>query len=475
VALVLAAATGRQKTVMVLLVILAASYAPVLAAHANRLWLAALPLLVFWMPAPFVLFSSDALKDLSLVEALVALALFLFAIKVAAERADHLPAVSKAFPWAGFMLLFAGTALAYLVAFRTGQELGYMRVIVVFPFALGLLVFVVVEEAKDAYRLLWVLILSAALLGVVFLLGSRGVGPFGSSAYAVGTGRASLSFSLPYLGSLAINPQSAGDKFAMAFAVAWFLLLSSATVPKRLAAGATALVFTAVVVTAQGRAGIAACLLSVLLLGAWAMRPGASERVIAIFATAAGLAATVGFSIYLALESDNARFAARVLTLFTAPQSDENLIKRTQVWRPGLDLALSHPLGLGMFSPPYGSSSTWAVHNLWLFFAVSFGWLGLVGLVMILVRFGRVFIKGFRSAHGDGDGARLSVLGLVLLGSVLVTGMSAPLVWEPYSAVLVWTPLWIALAGVASTMRRWPLVDDADLLSRTGSAGNGRR
>jgi dipeptide/tripeptide permease len=99
---------------------------------------------------------------------------------------------------------------------------------------------VVVEDAKDALKLLWVLVASAAVLGIVFVLGSRGVGPFTSSAYAIGMGRASLSFSLPYLGTLVINPASAGDKFAMAFSVAWFLLLTSTTRPRRLAAGAAA-------------------------------------------------------------------------------------------------------------------------------------------------------------------------------------------------------------------------------------------
>jgi O-antigen ligase len=305
---------------------------------------------------------------------------------------------------------------------------------------------VVVEDAKDALKLLWILVISAAVLGIVFLLGSRGVGPFASSEYAAGTGRASLSFSLPYLGSLVINPASAGDKFAMAFSVAWFLLLTSATGPRRLAAGAAACVFAAVVVTAQGRTGLIACVLSVAMLGVWAMRRGSGERLVALSATAAGLALTIGLSFYLIFQSQNASYAARILLLFSAPQNDASLVWRVQKWITAFGIAESHPLGLGLFSPPYGADSTWLTHNLWLFLALSFGWLGLAGVVLILVRFGRVFIAGFRSA--DADGARLSVLGLVLLGDVLVTGMMSPLVWEPYSAVLVWVPLWIAFAGV---------------------------
>jgi hypothetical protein len=456
VALILAAAAGKRQTVIMLLLLLVALYIPLLAAHTSRLWLAGLPILVFWMPAPFAFFRSAPLSALSLVEALVVLALFLSAIRVVAARDDLQPMGLKSFPWVGFVLLFAGAAIAYLFAFHTGAELPYIRVIVFFPFALGLLILVVVEDAKDALKLLWILVFSAAVLGIVFLLGSRGVGPFASSAYAAGTGRASLSFSLPYLGSLVINPASAGDKFAMAFSVAWFLLLTSATGPRRLAAGAAACVFAAVVVTAQGRSGLIACVLSVAMLGVWAMRRGSGERLVALSATAAGLALTIGLSLYLAFQSQNAALTARLLVLFSAPQSDTNLVVRTQLWRQGFGLAVSHPLGLGVFSPPYGAATTWAAHNLWLFAALSFGWLGLAGLVLILVRFGRVFIAGFRSA--DADGARLSVLGLVMLANVLVTGMMSPLVWESYSAVLVWLPLWIAFAGVVRCTHELPNV-----------------
>jgi len=446
IALVLEVSAGRQKTVMVLLLLLVALYIPLLAAHANRLWLVALPLLVFWMPAPFVLFSYAPLSGLSLVEVLVGLALFMQAIRVVTSRDDVQPLRVKSFPWPGFLLLFVGAATTYLFAYHGGGELPVLRVVVLLPFAMGLLVFVAVEDARDALRLLWLLVVSATVLGIVFLLGSRGVGPLGSSDYAAGTGRASLSLSLPYLGYLVINPASASEKFAMAFSAAWFLLLTSASVSRLLAAGAAACVFVAVVVSAQGRAGLIACVLSVVLFGLWAMRRGSPRRIFALSATLAGLAATLGFALYLASRSESAAYAARLLDLLAAPRSDANLSYRIQFWRQAFGIAVSHPLGVGLFSPPYGSASTWLAHNLWLFAALSFGWLGLAGLVLILVAFGRTFIGGLRSA--DPDGVGLSVLGLVLLLNVLLTSITSPLVWEPYSAGLIWIPLWIAFAGV---------------------------
>ncbi len=446
VVLVVAAGTGREKTAIVLLLLLVALYIPLLTAHTSRLWIVGLPLLVFWIPAPLAFFSYAPLRGLSLVEALVALALFLSVIRVVAARDDLQPLRLKSFPWLGFALFFAGAAVAYLFAFRTGEELPLMRVIVFFPFALGLLILLVVDDAKGALKLLWALVIAAAVLGVVFLLGSRGVGPFGTSAYATGTGRASLSFNLPFLGSLVINPANAGDKFAMAFSVAWFLLLTSATGPRRLAAGAAVFICAAVVVSAQSRSGLIACVLSLVLFAAWAMRPGSRERLVALPATAVGLALMIGGTLYLALSSQNAAYASRVLFVFSAVRSDANLELRFRYWRQGLGFAVSHPLAIGLFSPPYGAGSTWLTHNLWLFIALSFGWVGLAGLIWILIRFGREFIAGSRSA--EADGARLSMLGLVLLGNLLVVGMGGPLVWEPYSAVLVWVPLWVAFAGV---------------------------
>jgi O-antigen ligase len=213
-----------------------------------------------------------------------------------------------------------------------------------------------------------------------------------------------------------------------------------------LAAGAAAALFTAVIVSAQGRGAIIACSLSVTVFGIWALVRGSTDRMVALVATGAGLGGVLGMTVYLALHSRNARYAARVLVLTSAPTSDPHYVGRLQGWRVGLAQALSHPGGLGIYGAPYRETSTWQVHNLWLFCALSIGWLGLAGLVLVLVRFGRVFIAGSRSV--DRDGASLALLGLVLLGNVVIMGMVEPLVWEPYTAVMVWMPLWIAFAGV---------------------------
>ena len=450
------AAAGRQRPATLLLMLLVALYIPFLVNRGKRLWLAALPLLVFWIPGPLVGFPLGPLRGLTLVEALVLLALAAAAAKALSAREDLQPLGLRSFPWAGFLAFFAGAALAYLYAFRTGEELPVLRTIVFFPFALGLLVMVVVRDVKDALKLLWVLVAAATVIGIVFVLGSRGIGPFSPSSYALGSGRASMSMNLPYLGTLALNPAGTADTFAFAFSVAWFLLLTSAAGPKRLAAGAAAAVFATVAVSAQGRTAITACALSVTVFGIWAVLRGSAERRVALVATGAGLGGVVGVTVYLALHTRNAAYAARVLVLTSAPGSDANLAGRFLGWRQGLIHAMSHPEGLGLFSPPYGGGSTWAVHNLWLFCALSIGWLGLAGLVLILVRFGRVFIAGTRS--GNADGARLAALGLVLLGNIVVIGMADPLLWGSYDAVMVWAPLWIAFAGVVRCKARLSVV-----------------
>lgn len=446
VVLLQGAAAGKSRIVLPLLVVLAAMYVPVLTAGRDRVWLAGLPLLVFWIPAPFMLFDYAPLRALSLVEVLVALALFLIAVGALARQRSGDFVRAGVLPWGGFLLLFAGTAVTYVFNSHTGTELPVLRVIFLLPFALGLLTLAAVERVEDARRLLWLLLASASVLAVVFLLGSRGLGSLGPSNYATGTGRASLAIDLPFFGGLIINPQSAGDKFALAFMIAWFLTLTATSLAQRVAAAAAALLFAGVVITAQGRAGLIACVLAVTVFGIWGMRRPAHERLVAQAATLVGLVTIVGSSAYLALASNNPVLAARFVRLLTDPGGDYNFVQRTHLWRQGFDLAVSHPLGLGLFSPPYSATSTWMTHNLWLFVALTCGWLGVAGLAWILVRLGRVFVGGFQSANADGR--RLSILGLVLLIGVLVTGMSSPLVWEPYSAVLVWAPLWIAFAGV---------------------------
>ena len=447
VALVLAAVHGRQGIVLLLLLVLATLYLPFLAARARRLWLLSVPLLVFWLPAPLGFFAFAPLKDLSTVEALIAAALCLVAAKYLATK-DAVPLSKlKSFPWLGFMLLLGGAIVTYVVVPHTGQELPYIRTILILPAALGLLTLLLVDDTKAALTLLWAVVASAGLLGIVFLLGSKGFGPFSPAEYAMGTGRASVAFNLPILGSLVIDPQSAGDKFDMGFSIAWFLLLISPGGRQRLAALVLAGIFAAVVVSAQGRAGLAACVLAIAVFGIWALGEVPSTRRIAVPATLTGLASTVGIALYIALSSKSDSYAARILVLFSSPSSDGNFISRTESWGLGSSIAASHPLGIGLFGPPYGvGTSTWATHNLWLFVALSFGWVGVSGLVLVFLKFGRVFVTALRS--GGADSSKFAILGLVLLMNVLLTGFFAPLVWSPFSAVLIWVPLWIAFAGV---------------------------
>jgi len=104
-------------------------------------------------------------------------------------------------PWVGFLFLVVGATLAHVSTPQTSDWLPILRVIVFLPLGLGLLIVLTVRTYNDARRALWILLLSSVVLGVLFLVGSQVSGVVGSSSYAAGSGRASLSLSSHSRGS----------------------------------------------------------------------------------------------------------------------------------------------------------------------------------------------------------------------------------------------------------------------------------
>jgi len=203
--------------------------------------------------------------------------------------------------------------------------------------------------------------------------------------------------------------------------MAWFLLLASHRIASRVTAGLAAGVCAAVVVAAQGRGGLFGCILSLTVLGVWAMRRQHDHRAATLAVTVGMVAAVSGSAVVLALRSSNALYRARILALLSAPQNDPNYIARTQLWREGYANAVSQPAWIGSISPEYASVSTWNTHNLWLFAALYLRLAWIPWSRMDPARFGITYVSGLRSRDADCSG--LSFLGFALLLDILAAGM----------------------------------------------------
>jgi O-antigen ligase len=424
---------GAQKTVVALVMLPFLLSAPYfLSAFGAHVFVRA-ALFLFWLPVPFIL------SGLYLTEATMwAFMAFVAASAVVSKDPRFLSRLNR-FPIKPFLLYIVGAVIVYSTSSSIGTELGIIRTICVFPLALSLTVFWTVESAEDAERYLWIVLISASLLALLFLFGQRLFSFVAESAYSSGTGRVSMQLVIPYLGPLTINPASAGDKFAFMFSLAYAFCVSHRSSFVRATAVVMCLIFGAAIASAQGRAGGLAIIASTILTTLLFARIG-SIGVRSLLSLGIVLGFVLGAFWYLALDASSSTYYDRIMVLLVDPTSDPNYIGRVEMWQEGLRVFMQNPLGIGLYNFTIGSNGdTWNVHNLLLYLLLSFGTLGFAGFAWIILTFARAFWRGIESANPSIQ--RLSVVGIALIVDLVVTGQFSPVVWEPYSVVIVWAPL----------------------------------
>ena len=153
-------------------------------------------LLSFWIPAGFdnwVLY---------LFEILLYLTLFLLlAIQFTRSGDEKLKSFLTNFPWFPFILYILGALLTWSISTKIGGELNEIRAMCIIPLAFFLVIGLTMRSAKDAEFFLWMILTSAAILGLLFLVGKNFSGFITLANYAAGSGRLSMMLSIPHVGS----------------------------------------------------------------------------------------------------------------------------------------------------------------------------------------------------------------------------------------------------------------------------------
>jgi hypothetical protein len=102
---------------------------------------------------------------------------------------------------------------------------------------------------------LWMILTSAAILGLLFLVGKNFSGFVSLTNYAVGSGRLSMRLSIPYVGSLEMLPQSTSNWFGYLLVFAYSIWLFHPSSLHRIYAVFLCLLFGYIIITTQGRGG----------------------------------------------------------------------------------------------------------------------------------------------------------------------------------------------------------------------------
>lgn len=467
-AVVTAVNAGQQKTVILLFLIPIGMMVPYFLARFGTQTFISIILLSFWLPTPFIFsYFPSVFGNMDIFEAVVwFIPLLLLANSAVARNAQFMSRL-KDFPFKPFLLYIVGAVMTYFISYKVGGELSLIRIMCVFPMFVSLTIFLTMKSTVDAERYLWAVLISASLLGLLFLFGPRISNFVTETTYAAGTGRASLQLAIPFFGSLWIDPAGAGDKFAFMFTIAYSFCLFQRSTKARTAAVLMCLIFGAVIVYAQGRAGLLAVVASSVFITLFSLKRKGTIRFDAILLLGFMVVIILGGSWYLATHSNLSRFTDRITILLSDPMHDVNFVGRLEGWKMGLGIMARNPLGIGLFGWGVSGSDTWIVHNLWLYLSLSFGVIGLAGFLWIILTFIRAFWRGVRRA--DLEIKNLCIIGIGLLIDLIVTGQFSPVVREPYSVGIVWIPLATIYTAIILYQRRSLKSDTSQNQSRVAN------
>jgi O-antigen ligase len=433
--LVTALETGMRKTLNIVILIPLLFLAIALFPRIRIQTLIGFLLLAFWIPAGFDNWG------LYLFEIFLYAVLILLILKFGSSQNEEIKSSLKDIPWFPFILYTLGALLTWLLSKRIGGELNEIRAMCIIPLALSIVMFLTIRSTEDAEHLLWMLLTSAAILGLLFLAAKNFSGSISLSSYAASSGRLSMRLSIPYVGSLQMLPQSTSNWYGYLLVFTYSLWIFHPSLLHRTYAVFLCLLFGIIIISTQGRGGALTAAFGAALISVYASFTGRLYGIKGVWIKFILVClAVIGGLWYTAAHSMNVSFAQHGMVMFTNPQNDANLLYRFQGWSNGIKLYLANPvLGIGLsgIQTPWGPDTS-EVLNYFLLNLLGYGLMGFIGIMLILLKLLAAFWKGIRA--GDRI-TRMMCIASICGMSGFFFGMQPE---EPYSTVIVWAPLLIA-------------------------------
>lgn len=394
-------------------------------------------LLIFWIPAGFdnwMLYTFEIL--------LYVFTLIVMLISTRAYALQQNNALTN-IPWFGFLLFTIGAIVTWLLSRKTGNELNEIRATILIPLALLIIFFLTIRSVKDAEHYLIMILTSAGILGLLFLVGKNFSGLITLSEYATESGRLSMSLTIPFVGSMVMLPQSTSNWFGYLLIFSYSVWIFHPSRGYRLFGLLLCLLYGAVIISTSGRGGLVTAVLGAAVVSFFAGFSRSPFRAKGVWLKL-GLVciAVLGGFWYLSTSSTNLNFYQHGISLFKDPLNDPTLLYRFRMWSNGWNLYLENPffgVGLSGIDTPWGPDTS-EILNYFFYILLSYGLMGFIGLILILIKLSTSYLQGMRAENWIVR--MMSVAGIGgLLGFLL--GMQPE---EPYSITLVYAPLLVAFA-----------------------------
>ncbi|MCF7908155.1 MAG: O-antigen ligase family protein [Candidatus Omnitrophica bacterium] len=359
------------------------------------------------------------------------------------------------FPFLPFTLFVIGALLAYISAEYKGEySLIVIRTVCFLPPLFCFLCFWLIRNIKQAERLLWCFLISAGLLGLVFLYAPQ-LASYEQelmSASVIGSERLMKIINLPLCDSLFMGAEVTPISYAFVAILAFNLWLNDRSFGKRLAAAGIMLVAALIIIKSQGRMALIATGISTVVLAVLALK--VKKHSPASFAGTLWKIGLPAFALffgfwYYAKFSLGARAQQRVLEVLNDPSQAPGLADRIWRWQESALVALEHPFfGVGLEGfQKYGYVYTWFAHNTYLYLWLSFGIIGFIGFIWIFVRFTKAYLRALHSSDAGCQTLAFSGIACVVALS-LVSITSSTFFVTPWQLFMLWTPFGITFAAV---------------------------
>ena len=353
------------------------------------------------------------------------------------------------FPFLPFVLLIVGSLTANLVSGNRFAltELSQIRILCILPAVICFVFIYFLKTVKQAERLLWIFLISAGILGLVYLFAPKIVGPNSSYSYSslADTSRVSITIKLPLFSSFSMNPETASIFFAFILAILFTLWLNNPSFRRRLMAMGVLAISALAIIRSQGRTGLIAATCSLIVIQVLSLR-FISYQTRSLLRSLLKPTIIIGTLLlgvlYFASISEIYIFRQRVFSLFTDPLYA--LSSRVKRWEPAVDEVLDSPFGVGIFGFPSADGQSWIAHNLYLFLLLSFGIIGIIGFFWFFLRYTKSCWLGL---HSNRPNRRiLCVAGIGCVTILFVSGIGSCIFWSPWEVLMGWIPIGITMA-----------------------------
>ena len=441
--------TGMKKSVVFFFMLSALPIIPYLYKKMGISILAKGLFFLFWLPVPIVLNRYAPFKFLYIYEFGVwALLGFIF-INAAISNDPRLHKTIKRFPFLPFLLYISGALSTYLLTNSSLYDFAHIRFTCILPLLICFLACYMIKNVEEAEKLLWIMLTSAGILGLLTIFGEKSVAFVQQGTYAASSGRLTILIVIPYFGSMAITPTMAALLFAFVFAYCFNFWLNHHSFYARTYALIISIISLTAMLKGQGRGATIAAVCAITVMSILSYMVNKKRFLPKMIKLATVLFCIIGIFWYAAAHSTYEGFHRHGTVMFTDPMNAPNLLWRMAIWQEAVEVIFQHPFGVGLHGFDLAlDGTTWLAHNLYLWLILSFGFIGFIGFIWIIFTLFKIFWGGLKSDRSNLQ--MLSIGGIGTLIIIVVDGMVSPLFESAHDVAMIWSPIAVIMAAVMS-------------------------